>query len=906
MKLVNLALQSEYSFRQCYGRVEDLIPFAVDGMLGIADINNTFSHVRFEKVCKKNNIKAIFGVRLYVVGDLQQKRIPAQPWIFIARNNEGLQELYKLVAKAWDQFYYFPKLLINNIPYAKGNILSISSGYPIIYSMSNWKAEGPQYKVIHNNTFLNIAIQANNYLYEVDKPIYEILAGRRGDTYIFNSATYPQHVVSEGFSKESIEASNKLALDCNVELPKAKELIFPEDTKLSILIKNGALKRGINLKNGIYLERVQKEWNLIIKKNFKDYFLIVADMVQYAKRNMLVGPARGSSAGSLICYLLEITEIDPIKHNLIFERFLDVNRSDPPDIDIDFPDVKRAQVIAYLKKKYGENNVQNLCTINTIKPKTALNDVGKVLGCNEKILHDAKESLIEGEHLKDSLNHAHAVISLFVKYPDIEIALKLEGHAQHAGKHAAGVLISNESLDKYGSINSRDGVIQIDKKNAAYFNLLKIDCLGLKTLSIIMECLDKINKPYEWIYNIPPDDAATLQTFRDHNLKGIFQFEGYALASVTKEINVTCFEDLVAITALARPGATQSGGTEKYISRASRKEDPEYYSTIHKKITQSTFGITIYQEQMMEIAREIGKLSWEDVSELRKAVNSKNSQAFKDLKEKFLYGATYKIGYNYSILCWEDLASCGSYLFNRSHAVSYSIISYWTAYFKVHYPLQYSCAYLNYTKDNNTAIKFLREMVDIYNIEYIPVDSDYSEMNWSIHEGKLIGGLTNIDGIGTQKATQIINARKGDDVITNGLFQKLLNPITDFDTLFPIMNKFSVFIEDKQNGLFTLDKVSGRYDYKFICKIVDINPIQSDKGIYLNLYVEDDYDEILCRIPNWKYEEFGMPLVEAGIEELADEFFLVTGSINSKWRNISVSTITYWTGNQFTIYAGEK
>jgi DNA polymerase III alpha subunit len=362
---------------------------------------------------------------------------------------------------------------------------------------------------------------------------------------------------------------------------------------------------------------------------------------------------------------------------------------------------------------------------------------------------------------------------------------------------------------------------------------------------------------------------------------------------------------------LARPGALNSGGTARYIKYSNGAESPSYYSDTHKDITGDTYGIVVYQEQMMEIARRIGRLSWADTSDLRRAASkSMGDEFFGKYKDKFITGALEN-GYSEkdSQQLWVDISASGSWSFNKSHAVSYGLVSYWTAWAKANYPLEFAVASLNNTSDSNNAIKLLRDLVNNEGMEYVPVDPDLSDIFWSTKQGKLIGGLTNIKGIGESKAKKIMYARQGKTVLTPALYKALMNPKTEFDIIFPAKHYWGFLYDNPSSvGLaeapLTIVNIDGAGEYLFLGKLIDRNLrdlneqvfLEKRKGekvekdnLYLNFKVEDDTDSISCNIGRYQYEKLGKDITEKG--RIDKDWYLVKGSIKSDWRRIAVTEI---------------
>ena len=706
---------------------------------------------------------------------------------------------------------------------------------------------------------------------------------------------------------------------CNAEIEIAKMVEFKGGKSISELCTAGAERLGIDILEGEYAERVTRELDLIAEKGYEDYFLIVADMLRYANKHMLVGPARGSSAGSLVCYLLDITKVDPMKYGLLFERFIDINRFDLPDIDIDFPDSKRQMVIDYLSRKYGEDNVKNLANVNRLKAKSAIDLFGMGLSVPKADCETVKNAMIERSSgdarnamcISDTFDDTEPGKEFIYKHPSMRLVGEIENHAQHAGKHAAGIIVSNKPLVNFGGVNSRDGVIMLDKRDAEDIELLKIDCLGLTTLSILEDAAELSGMHKDDYYKLPLDDEKTFDIFNNGRLNGIFQFEGQALKMLTKSFHVFDFDDIVAITALARPGALRSGGAAKFAKRKTGESKPEYFGEKHEKITGETMGIMVYQEQMMFLLRELAGFSWMDVSTLRKAASkSMGDDFFGKYEAQFVEGCQRHSGMTEedADAVWKDIQHAGSWIFNKSHAVSYGMLSYYTAYMKANHPIEFFAASLNHAKSEDSALRVLRDAVENDGIEYTAIDPDDSTEKWSVVDGKLLGGLTNMKGIADKKAKAIIKARKTGKW-TPSMLKMLSNPITAFDILFPTQHLWGDFFKEyARYGLMSpptpIRDLDEPKDYVIIGRMIDRNlndlneyskvqkrgHVLDSDTLYLNIILEDDHDSIMCSIGRFDYERLnGRKIAESA--KVGEDWFLVKGKLGTKWRGITVTEI---------------
>lgn len=938
--IVDLGLRTEYSFRQTYGKIEDIVSTCKTNYIGVADINNTFSHVLLEKECNKKGIKPIFGVRLEVLGDDKKKvRGAAGPlYTFIARNNSGLFEINKLVTQAWENFYYKPMIFWSDVQDLSQDVIVISdyvenedlrldyvslspSTPSFVFDESFYK--GKQKVYLNNNFFIT----------PDDRKVYQLMAGatKRDDEYHYKFDTKRafQHILTtEEFyriykNEEAIENTYKIAEQCDVVLPKANMVKYHGKKDMITECKKNAIKKGIDLINDKkYKERFEREIDLIIKKEFVDYFMIVSDIVAKAKNKMLVGPSRGSSAGSLVCYLLGITEIDPLKFDLVFERFIDITREDLPDIDIDFPDDGRDSVIKDTFKTYGKENVCHISNINKFASKSALDEVGIALRIPRYEMDILKDSIVDRSGgdarakmaVSDTLMTTDVGKDMLYKYPALRYAEKVQGHATHAGKHAAGVIVCNDDLCKYGAINSREGSIMMDKKGAEYLNLLKIDVLGLRTLSILQECAKLVGMDYKDYYTLPLDNKKAYEIFQKMRLNGIFQFEGGAMRMLCESMGVENFNDIVILTALARPGPLHSGGANKFVERRTGRVEVEYICDhpSYIEVTKETLGIIVYQEQLMYLCKLCGNMNWEDVSAIRKAASKTMGKAFFDkYREKFLTGTREnKIPDEQAIAMWENMITFGSWGMNKSHTVSYGYISYWCAYMKANYPLEFTVANLRHSKSEDATLKILRDAFENEGIEYVPVDSDESELDWSVKDGKLVGGLININGVGEKKALEIIQCREGKKKWTPSMVRSLMDPKTPYDVLYPCKHLWGdIYDNPREYGLAfppsLIGDIKGAGTYVVIGQIKkkdlrdlnEYNELMKRGGKRyekdnkaLKLMIEDDTGQVHCSIGRKSFDKLnGQKLAETLVED--ESWVIVRGKVNEGWRVISIEQI---------------
>jgi DNA polymerase III alpha subunit len=937
--MIHLRIRTEFSFRRAFGKIDTVIAVAGGTSLAITD-SGTWGHVLFAKACKKAGVRPIFGAEVAVVGDARtREKQGAASIALLARNDDGLRELYHLVTRAnsAECFYYTPRLDYRDINGASENLYILAGPgtvidrltvRPNVYLNLNPTNASWNRRAMMLPTFQKVVTCDNHFPQPDDGPAYEILAQR--DKI---SRTTPMHILSEDELRLAVPEADddcfanteRIAADCDAHLPVAENVKVDLGLSLYDQCIAGARRRGLTvvdpdegkpyLEDQTYQARMERELDMIAQKKFEDYFNLISDMVRWAKTKMLVGPARGSSAGSLVCYLLAITDVDPLVHDLMFERFIDITRADLPDVDIDFQDTRRDMVIEYLRERYGEERVGRIGTVARLKAKSCLGDVGKELGIPPWEMRDVQDAVIERSTgdaraqfaVADALETLEVGRKLVEKYPALVIAGKLEHHAQHTGKHAAGVIVAQHPVINYCSLDN-SGAAQIDKKDAEALNMLKIDALGLRTLSILQDCLDQIGKTRDWLITYPLDDVEAFEILNAERYSGIFQFEGYALQSLCRQMKVKCFDDLQVIGALARPGPLHCGAATDFITRRTGHGDIVHLHPLAEPVTRSTYGIVIYQEQVMAIGRLVGKLSWEDVSELRKAMSkSLGEEFFNTYWERFKAGAHENgIGEAEARRIWDRMCTFGSWAFNKSHSVSYGIISYWCCVLKAHYPLEFAAACLRNEKDNEQGVRILRDL-SREGFKYKPVDPEKSGLHWSVVDGVLLGGLTNIKGVGEKKAIDILRRRDDKRPLLPGQRKLLSDPRTPYDDIFEGDRRFGdIYRHPKLHGVTSgpvtrIADIGDPGDYVFLGRIKEKNlrdlneygnvvkrggRIVKRNPIFLNLVLEDDSGSIIVRINRWIYKKWGLPLIEKG---RIGDWFMWKGDIRADgWRMVQI------------------
>ena len=536
---------------------------------------------------------------------------------------------------------------------------------------------------------------------------------------------------------------------------------------LSALCKEGLKRRLKNHLTNEYISRLQYELDVIIKMHFEDYFLIVYDFILYAKKKgIMVGPGRGSAAGSLVSYCLGITEIDPIKYGLLFERFLNPERISMPDIDTDFPDDRRDEVVAYVKEKYGKDHVGHIITYGTLKTKQVLRDVARVLKYTT-VETDSIAKLIPNS-LNTSLMDAYNTIPLFnqkinsdKKYQFLfEIALKLEGNPRHESTHAAGIVFSKNVLSDVVPMISIESDLDSTQYSAEYLEdlgLIKMDFLGLRNLGIIAEIMDDINPKFD-INRIPLNDKKTFELISNVNLLGVFQLESNGMQNLARRMRPNSFEELSMMIALFRPGPMEN--IPSFLENRAHREKIKYLTKELEPILKETYGIIVYQEQIMSIARKLANFSYGKADVLRRAMSKKKAKELEKLKPEFIDGCL-KNGYDISLAneLYELILRFANYGFNKSHSIAYGLVAYRMAYLKANYPLYFYKALLNgaigASEKTYAYIKEIRGR----NIGLLGLSINKSTNEYKIVDDKILLPLSICKDVGSANVSKIIKAK---------------------------------------------------------------------------------------------------------------------------------------------------
>jgi len=594
-----------------------------------------------------------------------------------------------------------------------------------------------------------------------------------------------RNLVFEGlfhkYLEKSVSDSEKLQLDKNFEIIEkeiAKDEIAGQKLK-EVKIREELLKN--NLEN--VLKRAEYELETIDKMGYNGYFIIVWDFIKFSRENgVYVGPGRGSAAGSIVSYALNITEIDPLEYNLIFERFLNPERISMPDIDIDFDQEQREIVINYVVNKYGAEYVAHIITFGTLKARLAIRDVGRVLNVSLVKVDKIAKMIPFNTELKDALNNIPEIRKMYETDREIkrviDYSLKLEGKVRHASVHAAGVVISKDVLSDeiptYSDGKTKIVSTQYQMKELEELGILKMDFLGLKNLTILRKTVENIEKRRKTkivLNDIPLNDEKTYELLTKADTMGVFQCESAGIRSLMKKMKIEKFEDIIALLALYRPGPLRSGMVDDFINVKNNRTEIKYIDDSLKYILEETYGIILYQEQVMKIVSEMANYSLGEADELRRAIGKKNPELMKKNREKFVTNAENKgVLSKKANEIYDLVEKFGGYGFNKSHSAAYALIVYWTAYFKANYPLEFFAAIMTTEVHNlDRFVIFVNEAKEKGINIFLP-DVNLSDYDFEIEENQAdkenfgkVGirfGLFAIKGVGAALINEIKKERK--------------------------------------------------------------------------------------------------------------------------------------------------
>ncbi|TGY59164.1 DNA polymerase III subunit alpha [Limosilactobacillus reuteri] len=835
MDFTPLDVKSSYSLLKSPTRISDLVTTAKERgykALALTDENVLYGAVEFYNAAKKAGIKPIFGLRLVVA--LNETDGTKLDLVFLAKNQRGYQHLMDLstlqqtrkdkkvpltvaqISPLLDDLFIIipPQSTVFSVLAQPTSILTelanLGNDDSVLLGV-NSRLDDVQIDTLQqlskqlflplvgtspvdylnaNDLFASRVLQAIDAGVELKDPTIE--AGRRGQHYLHSKEQVVQDYKAKGLSAAA-QKTVEVATLCNVELQFRAPVLphfknqagISSQQYLRSLCIQGLKKRRVAPGKTIqqYQERLAMELKVIHEMGFDDYFLIVWDVMNFAhQQKITTDPGRGSAAGSLVAYALAITEVDPLQYDLLFERFLNPERAQMPDIDLDIPGNRRDEVLQYVHQKYGHQRVAQIITFGTLAAKQVVRDVSRVFNLPRYDMQRLIDALPHGLHvtLKDALNESQQLKNLLDDNPKfrllIQVAQQLEGLPRHYSIHAAGIVLSEQPLHEVVPLqDGSDGLLmtQFAKDTVEALGLLKMDFLGLKNLSIMDNTLQMIRQedPAFDLQKINFNDPLTLQLFQRGKTEGIFQFESSGIRNVLVNLHPTNFEDIVAVNALYRPGPMEN--IPHFTARKAGKEKIAYPAPSLEKILGPTYGILVYQEQVMQLASVMAGFTLGEADLLRRAMSKKKKATMEDMRTKFIAGAT-EHGYSAQVAhqVYEYIDRFANYGFNRSHAVAYSMMAFEMAYLKVHYPAAFFTALMN-AETNIEKLK--RHVGDAkqFGVKVSGPRINISESSFLLHDGIVYFGFSAIKGVRRDFVAAILEERQ-----ENGKFTDLRNFIT--------------------------------------------------------------------------------------------------------------------------------
>jgi DNA polymerase III subunit alpha len=807
--------------------------YGMDAM-ALTDHGVLYGQVEFYKKAMAAGIKPILGIEAYVAPKSRTDRESSSDryyhLILLAENNTGWKNLIKLSTLSHTEgFYYKPRMDKEILLAHHEGIIALSAclGGEVASCLLAGNYDGAQrvaeeYRDIfgEGNYFLEIqkhphiaeserveqdilklsketgiplvATQDSHYANVGDGEYHDVLLAVQTGNKLSDddrlslkvddfSLTSPETMIEKfAFAPRAIDETVKIAERCNVNI-ELGHVLLPDFPKPAGFTANEYLRQLVNERIGNRFlpedqtpevkDRVEYEMGVIEKTGFADYFLIVQDLITWAKTHgIAVGPGRGSAAGSIVSYILGITDLNPLQYGLLFERFLNPDRIQMPDIDIDFADRRRDEVLAYAKEKYGQDRVAQIITFGTMAARAAIRDAGRAMGLTYGFCDSLAKLIPFNMDLKESLEKVPELKTLYDSNPEaqrlIETAGHLEGVARHASVHACGIVIAKDPLIERVPLQlapqDKSSIItQFEMHTIEDLGLLKIDMLGLRNLTIIEDTLRLIRElegKTIKMSDVPPGDKKTFELLRAGNTTGVFQFESSGMRRYMKDIKPTELEDLIALVALFRPGPMEL--IPSYINRKQGREQIKYLHAKLEPILKNTYGIGVYQEQMMQIARDLAGYTLAEADTLRKAIGKKIKSLLDEQQEKLLRGMIKNgIDEKTATAIWELFPPFARYGFNKSHAACYALIGYHTAYLKAHYPIEFTTGLLNAELADIERITFLISEAKQEHIEILAPDVNASFVNFTPEGAKIRFGLLAIKNVGEEITKSIIEER---------------------------------------------------------------------------------------------------------------------------------------------------
>lgn len=814
--------------------------------LALTDNGSMYGAVEFFEACKKEEIKPIIGLDAYIALDkMTDKRAAVDKknhrLTLIAINEAGYKNLLKISTAGFlEGFYYKPRVDKDFLREHSEGLVALSGGVngeiPDALALDNpekaktvlqtyqeiFGKEHVFIELVHHpdmgrqvdaNALLKAFAKEHGaplvvtrnafYLDPDDREGYEaqlcIQRGRTLDEFrqtrvddVDLSISTPEDIC-QAFADvpEALENTKRIAdmVDFEMDLGNNYLPIFPmpegktDEEYLYQLAEEGLKQRYGDVLSEEVKERFEFEYKTIKNMGFCSYFIIVQDFVTFAKdKGILVGPGRGSAAGSIISYALRITDLDPLKYGLLFERFLNPDRISMPDVDMDFADSRRGEVLDYVTNKYGADKVAGIITFGTMKPKAAVRDAARVLGLS------FAEADVIAKAVPDPVQGRHTPLEIAIEeHPDlrelynsnsmakrvVDLARKIEGNPRHASQHACGIVIGDVPLVERvplqeGKREDMALVSQYSLNSAEAAGLVKMDFLGLSNLTIIQDALEIIEAVYGDtvdIENVPLDDKKTFELLGRGDTTGVFQLESDGMKRYIKDLKPTEFEDIVAMVSLYRPGPLSAGMVPQYINRKNGREKVKYDHPMMEEILKETYGVTIYQEQIMKISRKLAGFTAGEADTLRKAMGKKKRDVLEKMHEGFVAGCVKNgVPEKTAKKIWHDWEGFADYAFNKSHAACYAMIAYRTAYLKAYYPAAFMAALMNSDINSIDRITIEVEECERMGMEVLAPDVNESFPGFAVvkETGNIRWGLAAVKNFGEEPARNIVQARKDD------------------------------------------------------------------------------------------------------------------------------------------------
>lgn len=853
---VHLHNHSHYSLLDGMSTAKEIIEIVEkhgQSAVALTDHGTMGGVLELQEEAKKSNVKPILGIEAYFVpsidddrGDEKKERFHL---ILHAKNDVGLQKLFKVNKKAWQRpnFYRKPRIDFSDLEYLFPDVVCLSGcmgGYlsqaildgqedtlqiaerfvsifknDFYVEIQPWNEKRLNDELIRISKALNIGVVPTldcHYPTKRDRGVEETLlmmaqmpglnaaaerhmkanaekARLESDLVEKMNCLFPDRFLRfedigvylqstdevvksfadvAGVGTEIFDNTMIIADKCSAGIEIQRNLlpkfskVLDSGSYLRELAEFGLYEKGF-ANNQEYVDRLNYELDTVIELGFADYFLIVWDIVGWAKREGIpVGPGRGSVGGSLLALCLDITKVDPIKYGLLFSRFLNKERVSWPDIDMDFGDKRREEVKEYMKQRWGVDNVASIATYTEFKPKGLIKDIARVFG----VPYQQANALSPLFETLDELKANETGRAFLSAYPEtLTVAERLEGRIKGTGIHAAGVVVSSEPLWKVCPVESRNDktdsgraeVVALDMNQAELLGLLKFDILGIKSLTVVDDCLQKIKEKYSLDVadeSLGLDDPAVYELLSSGFNSGVFQAEASAMSNLLVEMGVSSFTDLSAASALVRPGAFLTQG-EQFVAVKSGKREAKYAHEILRESLEETYGTVIYQEQLMKLAENLAGFSQYEADVLRKIIGKKRDAIeFEPFKEKFIEGSQKYVTKKVAEKLWEDLETSSTYMFNKSHSVAYSMLSYQTAWLKCHYPLEFMWALLaNEDRDENLT-SYLIE-ANRLGVQIDGPDVNISEESFTLDGNRIRFGLRNVANCGPAGLKEILEKR---------------------------------------------------------------------------------------------------------------------------------------------------